>query len=600
MNEFNESENIMDIPVAPPVEDLPPVSSPITEGLNENVENSEIEASNTQPQNNINYNVSSESHSLGNLNPNNEVIPIENETVENQTTTAIDNNKIPESITENNVQETNAIPETMDLSYGVIPPNNSETIIKEKSSNKSTKIVIGVIVGIVLISLLIIGFLAYKFYFAIDPVKEVTTRIRKAGKNLDKTYGNSANIDFIINNDKINYNGKTTVTADIAGEKYDMDFGYGMILLKSDNKANANVYAKYNNKDLLKLDATFFKSALFIKVLEEGRNYKTNVNENDFFSNLETEINKMASVQTFTNLSDYLAKAIEKNISKKDFEISTEKTDINGKNVIANKYNITLKSEDVANIFSDFINFLANDDTLGFDASLLNDNFDANSIVGTDYVSNIEINVYASLKGIIKAEIVPKENGPKITYLKIDNDHKVLIIESDESNTIKSDIYTKADKTIIETAMNIDGTDVNLKIEFDQKGNLNATLTSLVMTVSLEGTVAKTEENKKLANETTINLKISMPGYLPSDIVINVTSNMTMETNDELTVSMPSGAINIETTEGQALFESEFKQTGLYSLLEQFLVSDNLMDSSYENADEFDSYEDYTYLNDTI
>ena len=162
------------------------------------------------------------------------------------------------------------------------------------------------------------------------------------------------------------------------------------------------------------------------------------------------------------------------------------------------------------------------------------------------------------------------------------------------------DIYDKSDKTTIDITADFEGTKLTANLEMTEQGNIKGNIDVAGMTAVLESKINTTEEDKKIATDMTLKLTISMPDTLPSDIIIDISSNSSAKADDNLTVHMPSGAINIETTEGQSLFEGEFSQTGLFSLLEQFLASDDLMNSAGENADEFNSYDNYTNLNNTI
>ncbi|MBQ4634265.1 MAG: hypothetical protein IJO33_02170 [Bacilli bacterium] len=494
-------------------------------------------------------------------------------------------------------EEDNVIPETMDLNYGVIPPNNSETVLKHDSNKKHSKIIVGVIIGLLMIILLVVGFLAYKFYFAVDPIKMITTKIREFGKDADEMYKNSPEMLLYRNNDKINSNISYNFDMDMAGEKYNLNLGYVMTLLKNDNKLTANITSNLNDVDMFDIDATIFKNALFIKVLENGHNFRVNADTTKIFTDIIDTYNNMDDLTMFENYADYLANAIEKNISKQDFKISTSKTEVNGKNVLANKYSLPLTKEMVNNVFNDLLNSIKNDETIG---SML-DTLLTNTYIDDD-IANLNINFYVTLNGIVKVEMVSNSKDAKsITFTKIDEGHTVLKVNDGTKELVVLDINNSESKTNIELIINVDE-EIKMtgNLEMTENGAIKGSLDVSEMKITLEGQISNTEEAKKITNETTMNLTISMPETLSSDIVVAIKANAIVEANDSLTVPMPSGAVNIETEEGQSLFESEFSQTGLFSLLGQFLASDDLMNSAGENADEFNSYDDYPYLNNTI
>ena len=593
MNEYNNNEtndNVMDIPVVPVAEEIqnpgPSIVEPDTPTTEqETPESADIMQEQSFQMNNLANSeaqtLATDSQTIGDLNINNES-PVE--------VNQISPNPLP------NESDVNVIPETMDLNYGVIPPNNSETVLKQDSNKKSSKIIVGIVIALLVVFLLVVGFLAYKFYFAVDPVKTVTTKIREFGKEADEMYKNSSEMTLLKNNDKLGYDGKISAAMDLAGEKYSADLGYNMTLLKNENKVSANIYANLNETNLLDLDATIFKSALFVNVLEEGHNFRINTDATEFFTDLENEINNMANTKIFETYANYLANAIEKNVSKKDFEMSTAKTDINGKKVLSNKYSLNLTNETINNILVNFLESLKNDKDLGAKLETLNTND-----LQTDF-KNLKLNIYASLKGVIKVEVISTEDNVagKITYSKVDDEHKVFIINDGSTDLVAMDIYDKSDKTTIDITADFEGTKLTANLEMTEQGNIKGNIDVAGMTAVLESKINTTEEDKKIATDMTLKLTISMPDTLPSDIIIDISSNSSAKADDNLTVQMPSGAINIETTEGQSLFEGEFSQTGLFSLLEQFLASDDLMNSAGENADEFNSYDNYTNLNNTI
>ena len=381
MNEFNNNEtkeNLMDIPVALAAEEIQPSEPPkveseipmeqpktIADPITAETSTTDITISNeeTVSMNNLNtegnQNLSADSQVVKGENYNNEPV--------------IESNQInPTQITMG--PESDMIPETMDLNYGVIPPNNSETIIKQNSSKKSPKIIGKVVAIIIAIGLLVVGFFTYKFYFAIDPIKTITTKIREFGINVDEIYQNAPEMLLLKNNDKLSYQGEFIANIGVAGEQFSANLGYDMTMLKSDNKANANVFANLDGESLLDLDATIFKSALFVKVLEGGHNFRVNTDATALFANLDKEIENIANTKTFETYTDYFADAIENNVSKKDFEISTEKTDVNGKSILANKYSLTLTEEMVNGILVDFVEALKADENIGAELQTVDTN----------------------------------------------------------------------------------------------------------------------------------------------------------------------------------------------------------------------------------
>ena len=279
-------------------------------------------------------------------------------------------------------------------------------------------------------------------------------------------------------------------------------------------------------------------------------------------------------------------------MSKKDFEISTEKTDVNGKSILANKYSLTLTEEMVNGILVDFVEALKADENIGAELQTVDTN-----TLKTDF-ENMKLNIYISLKGVIKVELIPQVEDAtgKITYSKVSDEHKVLIVNDATTDLLVMDIYDKKDKTTIDATLNIEETILSANFEVTESGNINGNISMDGITVSLESQLNNTEESKKIATDMTLKLTVSMPEELEDNIVVDIKANSSIVADDSLTVAMPSGSINIETAEGEALFEEELSQTGLYTLIEQLFYSFSSSDSDYEEGYEYyGDYEDYSY-----
>ena len=88
-----------------------------------------------------------------------------------------------------------------------LSPNNH---FRKKGINLPL-IVVLVIMLIIAIIIAIVGFASY----FINPVKEITTKIRETGKSLDEIYDDSNSIELLKSNDKINGTGEISAIIDL-------------------------------------------------------------------------------------------------------------------------------------------------------------------------------------------------------------------------------------------------------------------------------------------------------------------------------------------------------------------------------------------------
>lgn len=607
MNELNNMENndsLMDIPVVPDsqkvsnelpvtqnIETLNDVASaPTTEVLSEQISQP---VANSEPsfETPVDY---SGAQTIGGLNSS--VVPDVQITQLNQTPTYDDTSDV--------------IPETIESNYGVIPPNNSDTVLKEAKSAKNPNKIGIAIIGVVAIILLALGFLVYKFYFAVNPVKTVTNKIREFGKNLDDSTKNLAEIKMFQANDKLSYTSELDLGAELLGEKYMLDMATDVRILKNDNKVYANVNSNINDENLMNYSATIYKNALFIKVLEEGHNFRFTPSDlqlnsfNELLSALYEEVDKTAKDNTFERLSDYLADAIEKNINKKDFEVKFDKANINGKESFATKYSFKLDSKTTSKVFIDIVNKLKED--LQFKEALKEVD---TSAIDLDF-GEFNLNAYVSLSGLIKVEFLPIDEGKEvgeISLSKISKEEKVFLIHDNESkeDLLKANIKDEKDKTIINMDLYDMDQVANINMELLANGSFNMKIDVEEMSIKVDSKINRKEETKKITQDGTLVINIEEKTADPTTMKFDITFKSTLKADDNITVPMPSGAITFNTEIGQSMMSDEISQSGLLKLIESAFnnyvypqIQENIINNTNENIYNNDNYEndwDYTY-----
>ena len=343
-----------------------------------------------------------------------------------------------------------------------------------------------------------------------------------------------------------------------------------MILLKNNNEIKTNINAEFNNKNLIDLETILLENELFVKLLEGGTYFKSDTDNTISFANLEEELNKIYNNKIFTKISTYLADAIDHNVSKKHFIITKEKINVNNKKILTNKYSLTLKKEMVNGIIKDFINSLKSDGTL---KELFN--IDAKDLYVEE--TKVKLNVYVSIKGVIKAEVVPADENTKayISYTKINEEHKELKVNIDAKDFMVANIYEKEDKLEINVVLNVENAEnkIAINIELAENGQFKFTGNLQNMSVKLEGKTKIVEKGNNISSILNATITISIPVLLSKDIIANLDVKSTIEANDDITINIPSNAIDINTQDSQSLFMSEFEQTGLYKFVGKNIVT---------------------------
>lgn len=556
MNELNNKgadENVMDIPVVPLIKEKPNSEhlgqdAVVINQENPNLNNSELQTSNNiedKPQSFTNENTILDAQTLGTLNNNN--------SKEAEATS------LP--IIEPNV-EANVIPETMDLNYGVIPPNSSETVLKPNRSNKKNlKIIIGGLIGLLLIILLLLSFIGYKFYISIDPVKEVTFKIKELGKNLDESYQNSAQMQLLKKADKLNFMQKATATMNLEEKQFLLDLDCNIKLLKSDNKMSANVKADFNDDNLIDSNLTIFKNSLFINPIVNSYNFRVDNDMSKIMIAIGNKINDISNNQLIETYAKYLAEAIEHNVAKQDFKISVAKINEDEKKALTAEYSLVIDEKLIKEIMSEFMASLKKDDML---KDIIKD--EDLTIDFKNSISEMKLNFYVGLEGTTKIELISKDRI--ISYLKINDEHKIIKLREKNKEVVSLNIYEKSQEIKSTLIINSEKTKITANIQFQKEGKFEVNIKGQGVTTVLNGQINEASDDKSFSQ--TILAKLSIKeDKKANDMIIDISSKSILEDNDSIQVEIPKGSINLETKEGLDLFEKEISQIGLLKLLNQ-------------------------------
>lgn len=555
MNELNNKsadENVMDIPVVPLIKEKPnseqfEQDAVVINQENPNLNNSELQTNNIEdkPQSLTNENTILDAQTLGTLNNNNS----------KETST------ISSPIIEPNV-EANVIPETMDLNYGVIPPNSSEMVLKPNRSNKKNlKIIIGGLIGLLLIILLLLSFIGYKFYISIDPVKEVTSKIKELGKNLNESYQNTAQMQLLKKSDKLNFTQKTTATMNLEEKQFLLDLDCNIKLLKSDNKMSANVKADFNDDNLIDSNLTIFKNSLFINPITNSYNFRVDNDMSKIMINVGNKINDISNNQLIETYAKYLAEAIKHNVAKQDFKISVAKINEDEKKALTAKYSLVIDEKLIKEIMSEFMASLKKDDTL---KDIIKD--EDLTIDFKNSISEMKLNFYVGLEGTTKIELISKDRI--ISYLKINDEHKIIKLREKNKEVVSLNIYEKSQEIKSTLIINSEKTKITADIQFQKEGKFEVNIKGQEVTAVLKGQINEVNDDKSVSQ--TILAKLSIKDdKKANDMIIDISSKSILEVNDSIQVEIPKGSINLETKEGLDLFKKEISQIGLLKLLNQ-------------------------------
>lgn len=460
-----------------------------------------------------------------------------------------------------------------------------------KTNKKGSKIIIGVIITLFLMVLLIIGFISYKFYIGVDPVKEVTTRIRTLGKDITSAYQDNYQMKLIQKYDKLHLGADMSATMNMAGEDISAGLSYDMKYLKKDSKVEANLKAIFNNEELIDAWSIISQEALFFKVLEDGYTFKSNMDSATI--DLEEQIKNMANNKSVENYLNYLADAIEHNISKKDFKRSVIRTSENNsaerKEILA-QYSLTLTKQLVQNVIEEFLEKLKNDETI----KNLIDKEDLN--VDLSDFTEMNLDIYVGIRGVTSVKLTstdPTKEGI-IQYIKLDDEHKLLKLGDKNNDFLVINIMETKQSTTIDLKIDDDEIKVNGSATIKADGNFQIDVKAFETTIALSGQIKENQESQKATSELIANLNVKNEDLGNMKFAIKVKSSI--EANDNLTIDMPSEGIDIDTSEGQNLLLNDFSQTKIF----QYLFPNEINYSDSSTDDVLDDSLDYSLDDDSL
>ena len=281
---------------------------------------------------------------------------------------------------------------------------------KEKKEKKPVKV--GLIILIAFVVLLgIFGFMGYKFFFSLNPVKEMTDILRTYGNEVDDFIKKDANYQLLKNNSGFDYSG--TITENIDGENslYKVE-GY---IDSSSNKLNIKVSDKDYN-----VEGTLLNNAAFLKIKESGYHYRLT-------SSNELDINGLVANLDLKKSFNNAANIIDNNISKNDFSSRVMRIKPNNKVILVNKYSLKISGKKIKDIIKEIIDKEEEPNT-----KILLSMIDYKSL--SDKEMNMD--VYLSLKKIEKIDISYAGHSAVIVF--IDDNNIMIRMDSDVYNIQKT------------------------------------------------------------------------------------------------------------------------------------------------------------------
>ncbi len=379
----------------------------------------------------------------------------------------------------------------------------------EKGKHRGLKLFI----AIILISALSFGGYYYYTNYYNNPTKKIdnilveiedklTKRIDNPTIKSDKAYKMSGLIKVGINstdkeNEQLNsiFNILNNIQIGINGE------------IDGKNKINnINISSKYKDSKLIDGKIYTENNKLYIKLDEI-------YNKFIYVENLEEVVNELENNIQLSEINDLvksLISSVSKNLDSNKIENNNENITVNGNNINANKYSITLKDKEINDFIANILTSLKQDQKF---INILN-KLDKNIASSLDEIINnikesdidkatYKISFYTAKDMLSEKLISIRQNlnvdneNIDINVDLVDDDTYLINLNSSEIN-LSSKLVLNDKICNIELNTDVDGIKINLTMNFNYEEISTITKEDVSNSVKIEDL---TEEDKKLINK---------------------------------------------------------------------------------------------------
>lgn len=433
-----------------------------------------------------------------------------------------------------------------------IAENVSEEITTQNKSKKK-KVIIAVVVVLVAALLGVGGYFGYKMFVGHNPAKVTTNAIRNLKDKIEDVKDESDGLENVLSGDAFEVDGKLSVSLPGAGEytaNFDVQADLKNQIALVDGKAAAGKTEIIDGSAYLEGTKLYFKlndtmkkyySIDISKYLEELKEELTVSAEGAKNVNTDYDVNK---------LINYIADAVENNLSKKDFDDSKEKITINGKEISATKYTAKISQTKAKAIADEFLKSVKGDkELLELVVSSSEDFKDVDEL--KEYIDKFIEEEVKDDGSYLEYSVYVKTSGDVVGYeFSLDKD-SILIGTNDD--VVEVTLVTGGEKMFFAVDTSKDDT---VKISIDAAGVQG----SLTITNKLE-TVKK---NKSYKYSLTIDGKLKMNG---AELSANLSFKGNVKAIDKVEKIDTKSAISFEkmNDEEQATFFSELMGSSFYS-----------------------------------